>query len=95
MSTRARIVDEVLELLADACDIIKENDQCSNCPMRFSCINDRSMSLYEHSDTGANAWDEFIDFADNCVPSETLAGYMNDARVYDEYRDARDEREYL
>lgn len=96
MTKRAEIVSKVFELLWDACDIIKENDRCGDCPRKHTCLEDREFSIIEYADlVGADAWDEFIEFADKCLPSEALEELMQDAREHDEWRDKQYEKENL
>ena len=96
MTKRAEIVSKVFELLWDACDIIKSNDRCGECPRKHTCLEDREFSIIEYADlVGADAWDEFIEFADKCLPSEALEELMQDARIHDEWRDKQQEREEL
>ena len=91
MTKRAEIVSKVFELLQDACAIIKENDQCGRCPRKYMCLEGSPYSIVEYADlVSASAWDEFIEFADKCVPSEALEELMQDARVHDEWRDERE-----
>lgn len=96
MTKRAEIVSKVFELLWDACEIIKENDRCDECPRKHMCLEGKAYSLIEYADlVGADAWDEFIEFADKCLPSEALEELMQDARIHDEWRDKQQEREGL
>ena len=77
MTKRAEIVAKVFDLLNDACYMIQENDQCSNCPRKHTCLNDHEMSVVEFADLiSAGMWDEFIEFADKCIPSEELEELM-------------------
>lgn len=93
MTKRAEIVSKVFELLWDACDIIKSNDQCSECPRKYMCLEGKDYSLIEYADLmSADAWDEFIEFADKCIPSEALEELMQDAHEHDKWRDEQEER---
>ena len=92
MTKRAEIVSKVFELLWDACDIIKSNDQCSKCPRKYMCLEGKDYSLIEYADLmSADAWDEFIEFADKCIPSEALEELMQDAHEHDKWRDEQEE----
>lgn len=94
MTKRAEIVSKVFDLLADACYIIKENDRCDECPRKHTCLDATDIGVVGLADLiSASAWDEFIEFADHCLPSEDLEELMQDAREYDDYRDKQYEKE--
>lgn len=96
MTKCAETVSKVFDLLADACYIIKENDRCDECPRKYMCLEGKAYSLIEYADrVSANAWDEFVEFVDKCLPSEALEELMQDAREHDDYRDKQYEEENL
>ena len=88
MTKRAEIVSKVFELIEDACELIKENDQCRECPMRNRCCEEVEYSLLDWAEImSAGMWDDFIEYADHCVPSEELEELMRYAYEADKFRD--------
>lgn len=84
-----------LELLSTACDNIKENDQCGLCPMRFMCLDGKyggDMTMINYADiVSAGRWTDFLEYADECLPSEKLKEEMRYAYLADYGRDELEE----
>ena len=94
MTKRAELISKVFDLLWDACATIKDNDRCSECPRKYTCLEDNEMSIIEYADLmSAGLWNDFIEYADNCIPSEALEELMESARIHDAWRDEQYERE--
>jgi hypothetical protein len=52
------------------------------------CLNDEGNSVIDYADLiSAEAWQEFLDFADACLPSDALQDDMAMNTAYDRYRD--------
>ena len=85
-------ITKVFDLLETACRNIQDNDQCEDCPMSFNCLDGRygSATAVELEQlVSPGKWEEFLDYADNCIPSERLQAEMDYARAaeHDPYDD--------
>ena len=88
MTTHARDIEKAFELISLCCENIRENDRCEDCPMRHMCVNDFKDSVVDFADlVSASAWQDFIDFSDECLPSESRQRDINDSRIYDAWKD--------
>lgn len=88
MTKCAKNISKAFELLMFACEDIRENDRCGDCPRKHMCLNDEGNSVIDYADlVSAEAWQEFLDFADTCLPSDALQDDMAMNAMYDSYRD--------
>lgn len=88
MTTDARNIEKAFELISLCCENIRENDRCDDCPMHYMCVNDYKDSVVDFADlVSASAWQDFIDYSDECLPSDDLARDMAENALYDSYRD--------
>ena len=81
---------KVLELLDRACYNIQENDQCEYCPISHLCLDGKygEATLVDLADlVSVGRWTEFLEFADECLPSEDLQADIDYAYLADYGRD--------
>ena len=82
MITDADRILEALNLISSACQNIQDKGQCDNCPMQYVCMNgtyygSEGMSFIDYADLiPRSRWDEFLDYADECIPSDSVADEM-------------------
>ena len=75
MTRDAKEVESAFDLVSTACWNIKEADQCWKCPMRYQCLDGTygTTSVVDIADlTSKFTWDEFLEYADKCLPSDEL-----------------------
>lgn len=80
----------VFDLLESACRNVQENGQCDDCPMRLYCLDGRygeSTVTGYALDTADSKWVEFLEYADECLPSESVLEDMSYAAAADYGRD--------
>ena len=88
MTKCAQNIAKAFDLLMLACDGIKGNDRCDGCPRKHMCLEDYGNSVIDNADlVSAEAWQEFLDFADECLPSDELLDDMAMNADYDNYKD--------
>lgn len=83
-----------LELLSTACGNIQDKDQCEYCPVKNLCLEGKyaDTSLVEIADlVSRGRWTEFLEYADECVPSEALQEDIDYAEAADRGRDELDD----
>ena len=83
-------ITEALELLSTACGNIQEKDQCEFCPIRHLCLEGKysETTLVEIADlVSVGRWTEFLEYADECLPSKALQEDMDYAAAADYGRD--------
>ena len=83
-------ITSVLELLSTACGNIQGKDQCEYCPIKHLCLEGKyaDTSLVEIADlVSRGRWEEFLEYADECLPSKALQEDMAYAAAADYGRD--------
>lgn len=62
----AKAIFEAFETLAEACENIRDYDQCENCPMKYMCLDDTEESVNTMAELkDASSWEEFLDYSEN------------------------------
>ena len=88
MTKDAKNIAQAFDLISLACEQIKDKDRCENCPRHHMCVEDSDNSLIDYADlVSASSWQEFLDFVDKCLPSETRQQQIDDSRLYDEWKE--------
>lgn len=88
MTRDVKNISSAFDLISMACENIRENDRCDDCPMRHICVNDYNDSVIDFADlVSESVWQDFIDYSDECLPSDDLARDMAENALYDSYRD--------
>ena len=92
MTKDVQEITKVLELLYTACDNIHENWQCKECPIQHLCLRGEwgEATLFDLAElVTVGTWTEFLEYADECIPSEELQEEMHYAQQaeYDPYDD--------
>jgi len=60
----AKAIEEAFEAVLDACENIKDFNQCGECPLRHLCIDDPETSVVDLGDLiGKATWEEFLEYA--------------------------------
>lgn len=95
MQQDVRDIFKVLALLHLSCTDIQYKHRCDDCPMKNHCLDgqyaDDTTVIQLAEDITADMWQSFLDFADECLPSAEVQQAEDDARLYDEYRDRRED----
>ena len=88
MTSCVQNIAKAFDLLGEACENIKDKDRCRDCPMKHMCLDETDNSIVDYADLiSVITWQEFIDFADECLPSQELQDDMAMNADYDRYRD--------
>ena len=92
MSDAKRIFD-AFDLVSSACWNVQEKDGCEHCPMNNICLENKfgtPKSVVDVADLiNASSWQEFLDYADECVPSDEMQQQLFESSDYDSYRDRK------
>lgn len=66
LANNADIASDLIERLGDlldACGMIEEAKACEGCPIKYNCIDDTAVGVFENLNTWHNI-KEFLDYAD-------------------------------
>lgn len=86
MTKDAREIGNALDLIATACEEIKDHDRCEDCPLSHVCLEDTSESFIDIADLiSPLSWDEFLNYADNVTfkDEDLEAQHADFRRKYD------------
>ena len=81
---------KALDLLSTACGNIQECRQCEHCPIGHVCLEGKyaDTSLVEIADLICGSrWEEFLTYADECLPSAEVKADRDYAIMADRDRD--------
>ena len=81
---------KALDLLSTACGNIQECRQCEHCPIGHVCLEGKygETTLVEIADLVCGSrWEDFLTYADECLPSESVLEDMAYAAAADYGRD--------
>lgn len=82
----AKLIYEAFEILLNACENIKDYDQCGECPLRYMCIEDTDESMATTAELmSPSSWQEFLEYSENAEFSkaERDAQYADFMRKYE------------
>lgn len=86
LAEEAKAIYEAFEILLNACENIKEYDQCGECPMRYMCIEETDESLATIAELKSpSSWQEFLEYSENAEFSKADrdAQYADFMRKYE------------
>ena len=81
---------KALDLLSTACGNIQEKGQCEYCPVKHVCLEGKyaDTSLVEIADLVCGSrWAEFLEYADECLPSAEVQADIDYAVMADRDRE--------
>lgn len=81
----AKLVIEAFELLSEACENIQGYEQCGECPLQDTCLEDTSEPPRELFESGENRILEFLEYSEKAELSEAnrRAAYADFMRKYE------------
>jgi hypothetical protein len=87
----AKLISRAFDIIDEACYQIAEvRDACKGCPIKGLCLRGEygDATVEEIADLmAAESWDEFLRYADSCLPSEELIEGQAENAKYDEWKD--------
>lgn len=82
----AKQIVEAFEMLSEACENIKGYEQCENCPLQSTCLEDTDEPPRELFEVGKYKITEFLEYSEKAEISEAdrKAAYADFMRKYEQ-----------
>ena len=89
----AKLIIEAFELLSEACENIQGYEQCDECPLQSTCLEDAGEPPRELFERGESKMLEFLEYSEKAELSEVnkKAAYADFMRKYEKEEKMIDE----